>query len=97
MIALQNLTQLLEEEAKRFTYFGIFFDGKLVCVTKSRVYLQAGRAKSELISQNSYSLMKGLVSDPTLNYTQTQEDRRKQVLEAINELIKQGRLEIKQI
>lgn len=96
-IAKKNLVDLMEKERSLFSYYGIFFDGKLVCVTKARVYLQPGRAVSELINQNKYALIRSMVHDTTLNYTQTRKAEKNAIKEAIDELIKEGRLEIKNI
>lgn len=96
-IAKKNLIAILEKEVERFSYHGIFFDGKLVCMTKSRVYLQPGRATSELVSQNMYSIIKGIQYDPNMQYTAARKAEKQAAKDAVNELIKEGRLEIKAV
>lgn len=99
MIAKDNTINMLTREVSMFTYHGIFFDGKMVCATKSRVYLQPGRAISEFISQNFYSLARGLDAevDKTLGHRERREEQKKLVRQAIDELVKEGRFEIKAI
>lgn len=91
----KNLYEFLQKEIEKFTYYGIFFKGKLVCVTNARVYLQPGRAISELVSQNLYNLITDAGLDRNMPTNQYWREAKKLVKQAVDTLINDGVLEIK--
>lgn len=77
--------------------YGIFFDGKLVVASKSRIYIQKGRATTELLNQYFYDITKHI---PKIAGESLWDNRKRRVRmgkEIIQELINEGRLEIKKI
>lgn len=88
---------LTKKKSNATDLYGIFFDNTLINITKARIYMQPGRAKSELIGQNFWTLTKDVQVSAGANYTESLKERKKAAVQAVDELIKEGRLEIKKI
>ena len=81
-------------------YYGIFFRGKQLIVTKRRIYKQPGRARTELIGtlyqSVNHLLNKGKKwDDPT--YIKDFNLIKKETANLVNDLIKDGIIEIKKV
>lgn len=94
-IIKRNAINIFENQISKFAYYGIFFDGKMVCITRARVYLQHNRAVSEIISQNMHVFTYGTTYDNTMKYTDKVKLKSRDIKKVITELITEGRLQIK--
>lgn len=85
------LKQLEKRSQNTVPLYGVFVDGKPLMVSKRRVYLHPGRAKSEL----GRGLTILYIGDyPNGRYYHP---TKQNIKKAIEELIKDGKLEIKEI
>jgi hypothetical protein len=84
---------------KQAGMFGIFYKGELIVLSKKRVYMKAGTAKAQLI-RYIYRTVNASINSG-LNYNDPHYKQHKEVrsltVEIIDQLIKDGDIEIKQI
>ena len=92
----ENLIKTLEKKPA-LPLYGIFFDGKLVFITKSKIYRQPGRARFELATNTVREVTKHIPIPTGAYWGAELKNRTNMVKDAIDELVKEGRLEFKQI
>ncbi len=85
-----TVKEMMEDRMKSWTtpdYYGAFYRGKLLNVGRARVFAQKGRLKSELAKDMRYLFDQ--VNKTTIRQTP------EEAMAFIDELIKEGTLEIK--
>jgi hypothetical protein len=95
----KELDALAKSPYRVHDLYGIFFKGTMLIFTKSRVYKQPGRAKSELTQSIFYSIARIVnknIPYGSPGYKDTNE-LKKMAKEAVDELIKDGIVEINKI
>lgn len=93
---VKNLDLSLTSTYTASPVYGIIYKGKLLLLTKARVYRQAGRARAELVERVMWSIYpiinKGLIyTDPSFTH---QPELRKIAKSVVQELEANGTVEI---
>ncbi len=81
-------------------YYGIFWRGTQLVITQKRIYKQPGRARVELVSVltgHLWSFMNRGLNYNNAKYAKTNFAARAEAVKLVDELIKDGTLEIKKV